>query len=201
MDEIVKEVKKKKFGKVIENASFRNLTTYKIGGTIALLCYPYDVKNLIRLLKFLKEKNVNYKILGKGSNIIPSDNKYDGVIIKLDNLNKIQIHPRHVIVGSGVSLMQLANQISKSGYTGLEFACGIPGTVGGAIYMNAGAYNKSISDILMSVKVLDQDFDIIELSNRELEFGYRHSIFQNNKSYICIEAKLRILKGNKEKIN
>lgn len=200
MEEIIKEIKKKKFGKVIENASFRNLTTYKIGGTIALLCYPDDVKNLIKLLKFLKEKNVNYKILGKGSNIIPSDNKYEGVIIKLDNLNKIEVHPRHVIVGSGVSLMQLANQISKSGYTGLEFACGIPGTVGGAIYMNAGAYNKSMSDILMSVKVLDQDFDIIELSNRELEFGYRHSIFQKNKSYICIEAKLRILKGNKEVI-
>ena len=119
-----------------------------------------------------------------------------GVIIKLDKLNKIDIHSRYVVAGAGVNLMALANQLCSLGYTGFEFATGIPGSVGGSVYMNAGAYNCAIGDIVTSIKVLDKDFDIVELDKKELNFSYRHSLLQECKYYICVEAKFRILKSD-----
>lgn len=188
----------KQYALVKENVSFETITTYKIGGIASYVCYPLDLDNLIKLLKYLKKNKINYKIWGRGSNIIPSDKTYDGIIIKLDNLNKIDIHPRYVVAGAGVNLMVLSNMLCNAGLAGLEFACGIPGTIGGAVYMNAGAYNRAMSDVVISVKVLDKDFDIIELSKKELEFAYRHSLLQDIKDYICVEAKIRIVKTNKE---
>ncbi len=200
MKETLKYIKNNNLGKVIENMSFKKLTTYKIGGIARIVFYPKTAMALIKSLKYFKNNNISFKVWGRGSNIIPSDDNYNGVIIKLDSLNKINIKSRYAIVGAGVSLMQLANQLCKEGYSGLEFACGIPGSVGGAVYMNAGAYNSSIGDVILSIKVLDNDFDIIELSKRELLFGYRSSILQSNKEYICIEAKIRIIHGDKEVI-
>ncbi len=195
MDKHLKKIKD--YGEVKENVSFTTITTYKIGGIAKIVCYPFNLDNLIKLLKYLKRNKIAYKIWGRGSNIIPSDKEYQGVIIKLDNLNKIDIRPRYVIVGSGVNLMMLSNMLCNAGLAGLEFACGIPGTIGGAVYMNAGAYNKAMSDVLISIKVLDKDYDIVELSNKELEFSYRHSLLQDVKDYICVEAKIRIVKTDK----
>ena len=186
----------KQFGDIRENVSFKTMTTYKVGGNARAVIYPFDIDSLIRTLKYLKKNKVNYKVWGRGSNIIPSDKDYMGVIIKLDKLNKIDIHSRYVIAGAGVNLMALANQLCSLGYTGFEFATGIPGSVGGSVYMNAGAYNCAIGDIVSSIKVLDKDFDIVELDKKELNFGYRHSLLQECKYYICVEAKFRILKSD-----
>lgn len=186
----------KQFGEIRENVSFKTITTYKVGGTARAVIYPFDIDSLIRTLKYLKKNKVSYKIWGRGSNIIPSDKDYPGVIIKLDKLNKIDIHSRYVVAGAGVNLMALANQLCSLGYTGFEFATGIPGSVGGSVYMNAGAYNCAIGDIVTSIKVLDKDFDIVELDKKELNFSYRHSLLQECKYYICVEAKFRILKSD-----
>ena len=198
MEDILNYIKQ--FGEIRENVSFKTITTYKIGGIARAVIYPKDIDSLIRTLKYLKKNKVNYKIWGRGSNIIPSDKEYNGIIVKLDNLNKIDIHSRYVIAGAGVNLMALANQLCNLGYTGFEFATGIPGSVGGSVYMNAGAYNCAIGDIVSSIKVLDKDFDIIELDRKELNFSYRHSLLQDCKYYICVEAKFRILKSNPDNI-
>ena len=190
----------KQFGDIRENVSFKTMTTYKVGGNARAVIYPFDIDSLIRTLKYLKKNKVSYKVWGRGSNIIPSDKDYSGIIIKLDNLNKIDIHSRYVIAGAGVNLMALANQLCSLGYTGFEFATGIPGSVGGSVYMNAGAYNCSIGDIVTSIKVLDKDFDIVELDKKELNFSYRHSLLQECKYYICVEAKFRILKSDADTI-
>lgn len=190
----------KQFCDIKENVSFKVLTTYKVGGIARAVIYPFDIDSLIRTLKYLKKKKISYKIWGRGSNIIPSDKDYSGIIIKLDNLNKIDIKSRSVVAGAGVNLMALANQICSLGYTGFEFATGIPGSVGGSVYMNAGAYNCSIGDIISSIKVLDKDFDIVELDRKELNFGYRHSLLQECKYYICVEAKFSILKSDANSI-
>ena len=198
MEDILNYIKQ--FGEIRENVSFKTITTYKIGGIARAVSYPKDIDSLIRTLKYLKKNKVNYKIWGRGSNIIPSDKEYNGIIVKLDNLNKIDIHSRYVIAGAGVNLMALANHLCNLGYTGFEFATGIPGSVGGSVYMNAGAYNCAIGDIVSSIKVLDKDFDIIELDRKELNFSYRHSLLQDCKYYICVEAKFRILKSNPDNI-
>lgn len=186
-------------GEYKENISFKTLTTYKTGGIAKLVVYPENIIKLQELLKYLKNNNIEYKIFGNGSNILASDNTYNGVIIKLDKLNKMTNDNGVVYVESGYKLVCLANEMCKEGYTGLEFACGIPGTIGGAIYMNAGAYLTDIGSIIKEVTVLDENYNIKKLENKDLDLGYRHSIFMSKK-YIILSAILKLEKDDKEEI-
>ena len=138
--------------------------------------------------------------MGFGSNLLFSDKGYDGILIKLDNLNNIEISGNRITVGAGFSLMKLSLIAARHDLTGLEFASGIPGTVGGAVFMNAGAYKSDMGYIVESVKVLTPEFEIKTLSNKEMDFHYRTSYIQKNKGYICLEAILRLRKGKKEAI-
>ena len=175
-------------------------TTYKVGGNaIALVC-PTDVNNLIKLLTYLRENNIKYKILGNGSNLIFSDNKYEGVIINLSEFNKLEINDTIVIVGAGYNLIKLSLKTARMGLSGLEFASGIPGTIGGAIFMNAGAYKSDIGYIVSEVKVLTPDLKVKTLYNKDLDFHYRSSFLQKNKDYICLEAKLVLKHGDANSI-
>ena len=196
----ISEIKKLKVGKVIENINLRNYTTFKAGGTGRVLVIPDDVSKLIILMNYIKQNNIRYKILGNGSNLVFSDKLYDMVFIKLDNLNKLDITGTRVIVGSGYNLTKLAYQVAKYDLTGLEFASGIPGSIGGAIFMNAGAYKSDMGYIVENVKVLTPDLEIKVLSNRDMNFHDRTSFIQNNPGYICLEATLRLKKGKKEAI-
>lgn len=193
---LVKEIKKIGVGKVICNAEMRNYTTYKVGGPVKCVVYPNDESSLIKLIKYLDCNKIKYKILGNGSNVIFNDSGYDGVIIKLDNFNLVKIIGTKVTVESGYPLNKLALRMSRLGLSGMEFATGIPGTVGGAIYMNAGAYKTDMGYIVESIKVITPDYNIKTLYNSELDFHYRSSFLQNNKGYICLEATLSLKKGN-----
>ena len=193
---LVKNIKKLGIGRVISDAKMKDYTTYKVGGPVKCVVYPNDEVSLITLIKYLDSSNIKYKILGNGSNVIFNDTGYDGVIIKLDNFNSLKIIGTRVIVGAGYLLNKLALRVSRLGLTGMEFAAGIPGTIGGAVYMNAGAYKSDMGYIITSIKVITPDYKIETLYNKDLEFHYRSSFLQKNKGYICIEASISLVKGN-----
>ena len=193
---MIENLKKLKIGKIVANPKMSDYTTYKVGGNALAIIYPNNINNLIKLLKYLKKNNIKHKVLGNGSNLIFSDELYDGVLIKLDEFNQLVIKDTVVTVGAGYSLIKLSVKTAKLGLSGLEFASGIPGTVGGAIFMNAGAYKSDMGYITSEVKVLTPDLEIITLYNKDLNFHYRTSFFQKNKDYICLEAKLILRQGD-----
>ena len=139
-----REIEKRKIGKCEKNIPIKKITTYKAGGIASLIVTPKNKDKLLELLKLLNDKNIKYKILGNGSNLLFSDKVYDGVLIKLSELNECEIDDTVIKVGAGYSLIALSIKASKLGLTGMEFATGIPGTVGGAVYMNAGAYKSDM---------------------------------------------------------
>lgn len=193
---ILKSLKNLKCGKV-ESIKLKDYTTYKVGGKTTLIS-PKNVECLIKILKFLKENKIKYKVLGNGSNLIFNNSGYDGVIIKLDEFNNLDINDNIVKVEAGYSLMKLSLKMCRLGYTGMEFATGIPGTIGGAVYMNAGAYKSDMGYIVRSVKVLTPDYEVKTMENRELDFHYRTSFLQKNPDFICLEATIKLRKGNKD---
>ncbi len=198
--EILKDIRDLNVGEVLADVDIREYTTYHAGGHALGLVIPFDVEGLIILLKYLRENHVKHKILGKGSNLIFSDEKYDGILIKLDALNDLEVKGREVYVGAGYPLTKLAVRLSRLGYTGLEFATGIPGTVGGAIYMNAGAYKSDMGYIVKSVKVLTPRYRVMEMNNYDMHFHYRSSFLQQNKDYICLGATLILQRGDPDEI-
>lgn len=201
MNELIKELKKMDIGKIILNASLKEYTTYKIGGKAKVIIYPKNVDCLVKLIKKLKSNKIKYMVLGNGSNVLFSDSVYDGVIIKLNELNNIEFKRNKVICGAGASLMKVASQAIRKGLSGLEFAAGIPGTIGGAVYMNAGAYKSDMGYVVSKVKVLTPKMTVITMVNREMDFHYRTSFLKKNKGYICLEATINLKPGNKEEID
>ena len=201
MKEHIQEIKRMDIGKIVENVPLRLHTTYKVGGNAKCFIYPQDTKKLIKLLKYIKKNSLKYKILGNGSNTLFSDKEYDGIIIKLDEFNELtMVNETTLKVGAGYNLIKLALLATKKSLSGLEFACGIPGTVGGAVYMNAGAYKSDMGYIVKRVKVLTPNYTVINMTNAELDFHYRTSFFQKHPDYICLEATLGLKKGNREEM-
>ncbi len=200
MNDIINKIKTAKIGKVLENVYMKDFTTYKVGGKVTAIIYPKDEKKLISLIKIARKNDIKYKIIGSGSNVIFSDNDYDGIIIKLDNFNHLDIDDTVITVGAGYSLMKLAIAMSRRGLTGLEFATGIPGTIGGAVYMNAGAYKSDMGYIVSKVKVLTPELQIKYLYNRDMNFHYRTSFIQKNPNYICLEATIVLKHGDRDLI-
>ncbi|MDD3048650.1 MAG: UDP-N-acetylmuramate dehydrogenase [Bacilli bacterium] len=198
MVNIINEIKKNKIGDIFENVLLSKYNTYRIGGKSKLIVYPKNTDKLIILLTLLKEHNIKYKVIGCGSNLIFSDKDYDGVIIKLDRFNHLNLNDTVIKVGSGYSLIKLATETVKLGLRGLEFATGIPGTIGGAVFMNAGAYKSDMGYIVSSVKVLTPDLKIKDIYNRDMNFKYRTSFLQKNKGYICLEVTLALKHGDRK---
>lgn len=195
---MLNEIKNLNIGDVYENVDLKKYTTYKVGGYADILVLPFNVDCLITLLKFLDLNGIKYKIIGNGSNLVFLGD-YNGVLIKLDKMNDIIINDNIVSAGAGVSLIHLALKCSKLGLSGMEFAAGIPGSVGGAVFMNAGAYNDNMAGIVKSVNVLDDNYNVIVLSNDDLMFGYRSSILQMRK-YICLSVDFCLKSGNSSNI-
>lgn len=177
-------------------------TTFKIGGNCIALIEPREISDIIEAVKICRENSIKFFVIGNGSNLLVPDEGYNGVIIKLKSeFSTIQVEGEYLIVNSGAKLSEVYTVAYKNSLTGFEFASGIPGTIGGAIYMNAGAYGGEMKDIVESVEVLDLDnFELRELKNEELEFSYRKSIIQR-KNFIVTTIKLKLQKGNKEEIN
>lgn len=198
MTELINELKKMNIGKIVTDVSLKTMTTYKVGGNAKVVVYPKNIDLLVTLINKLKTNKIKFMVLGNGSNVLFSDNEYDGVIIKLDEFNNIEFIGDKVVVGAGVSLMKVAYQSIRRGLTGLEFATGIPGSVGGAVYMNAGAYKSDMGYVVSKIKVLTPKMTVITMVNKELDFHYRTSFLKNHKDYICLEATIQLTKGNKE---
>ena len=201
-NELYETIESLNIGRVEKDVLMSKHTTYKVGGKAKVMAYPKNVDLLVKLLKYLKSNKIKHKILGLGSNVLFSDDEYNGVIIRLSELDHIEFFGRNKIrVGAGYSLMKLSLQAAKKGLAGLEFASGIPGTVGGAVYMNAGAYKSDMGYVVTEVKVLTPEFKIITLENKEMDFHYRTSFLQKHKDYICLEVVIKLEKGDKNALD
>lgn len=186
---------------IIVNEPLKKHTTFKIGGDADFFVSPASGDEVALLIKTLKEQGINYYVLGNGSNVLAPDEGYSGVIIYVgENLSDIEIIDDVTIkVQAGAMLSKTAHVALDNSLTGMEFAAGIPGSVGGAIVMNAGAYGGEIKDILVSATVCDTEGNIITISVDELKLAYRYSIIEE-KQYTVLSAVFALQKGNKEDI-
>ena len=201
MDEVIQKIKDLDLGKVEENVSLKKCTTYRVGGIARSIVYPKTSRCLVQLIRLLQDNHIQYKILGNGSNLLFSEKPYEGVLIKLSEFDSITFLGRNKIrVGAGASLIKVSLMAAKKSLTGLEFAAGIPGSVGGSVFMNAGAYKSDMGYVVERVKVLTPDFKIINLENKEMDFHYRSSFLQKHPDYICLEVLFKLQKGKKEAI-
>lgn len=189
----------KKHGDYRDDRYFKELTTIKMGGAISHYVAPYNIPDLKEIISFARANAIPFKILGNGSNIIAGSSRYDGIVISLKRFDNYEIYNDQVYVESGVLAPYFSNVLAKSGLSGFEFASGIPGSIGGLIYMNAGAYKKEMADIVEEVTFL-KDNEIVTLKKDELNFAYRHSIFQDHPHWIVISCKLQLTKKNPDEI-
>ncbi len=180
--------------RITQDADLKNLNTYKLESHAKYLVKVDILEGLIHLLKYLKEHEIKYFILGAGSNII-IDKYFDGVVIKLDGLNDIVIDKNKITCGAGVMLGKLSSKAIQHNLSGLEWAMNIPGTVGGSIVGNAGAYKEEIFDYLVSLKVVDEDLKIKELKKEDIKHSYRDTELKT-KPWIVIEATFLLKDGN-----
>ena len=190
---------------IFENISYeadeplKTHTTMRVGGNAKYVFLPENVEEIKAVIDYCKSNNEKYIIIGNGSNIIFSDEGYDGFVIKLfKNMSKITLDEDLITVEAGCVLSKVANLAKDNSLTGMEFAAGIPGTIGGAVVMNAGAYGGEMKDIIEFVDVLMPTGDVKRYSNDEMCFGYRKSIIDSDK--IVIAAGLRLKKGEKTEI-
>ena len=189
-------------GQLCEGEPLRKHTTFRVGGCARVLVVPDSKEALVRTVELVREYGLNFKIWGKGSNILASDDEFLGVVIKTDKaLDYFWQDGVTITVGAGASTVKLARLVAKLNLAGLEFVSGIPGTVGGAVFMNAGAYNLEVKDILIRTLILDEEGNLRYLTNVECEFAYRKSIFQSKPGWIVIETELQLEQGDCEEIN
>ncbi|MGS2776757.1 UDP-N-acetylmuramate dehydrogenase [Robertmurraya sp. GLU-23] len=198
---LAEELKQSKIGTVKENEPMANHTTIKIGGPAELFVEPSSVENLETTMNLIRKYKVLWIAIGRGSNLLVSDRGISGVVIKLGSgLDKVEINGTTLTVGGGHSLVSLATSISRKGLSGLEFASGIPGSVGGAVFMNAGAHGSDISKILDKALVLFEDGSLEWVSNEQMEFSYRTSVLQKKRPGVVVEAVFSLKEGNKDSI-
>ena len=178
----------------------KNYTSFKIGGPADLFISPESEEQVSRIAAFCAENDIPVFVLGKGSNILVSDSGIRGAVLYMGNLCDIELFDECTVKsGSGLSLVQLCNFALHNSLSGLEFGFGIPGTVGGAAFMNAGAYGGEMKDVLVSCNHIDGKGNVGTLSGDELDLSYRHSAYEDN-GFIITSATVRLQKGNSEEI-
>lgn len=177
-------------------------TTFKIGGNASLYIEVNKTSQLSEIIRLCNSENVKYIVIGKGSNIIVSDNGLDMVVIRLcGDFKKIQrLDDTTIYCGAGLSLAGLCREAEKNSLSGLEFAWGIPGTVGGAAFMNAGAYGGEMKDVVYSVSHIDNEGRVGTIKSADLDFSYRHSVYKNN-GFIITGVTFKLKLGNKNEIH
>lgn len=187
-------------GSTLKNVSFKCLTSLKVGGTCELLYMPNNLDDLILSLKYLNNNDIEYMIIGLGTNILINDRHFEIVTISLKNLNKITLIEEkdqvgYIYVEAGVKSIELSKYLKEQLYVGGEFMSVIPGTIGGLTSMNAGAYLRSMSDIVESITYLDEAGNIYNISSSKAKFDYRNSMFKNSK-YIIVSIIIQLHKWN-----
>ncbi len=186
-------------GRIRPREKMNKHTTFKIGGPARFFIEPKDIEELKMLLKCIKRYNIPFLVIGRGSNILVGDKGVDTVVLKLSSpvFRKISLNNNHLKVGCAATLNQVISVAQKKGLGGLEFLAGIPGTLGGALVMNAGAWSKNIGELIEEVRVMDGNGRIKKLSKEQIKFAYRKS---NLEKYIILSAILKLVKTDKSKI-
>lgn len=186
--------------RVLTNEPMSKHTTFRIGGPVDYFVCPENIEEVQKVVCLCNEMDMPFYLLGNGSNLLVGDKGYRGVIIRLyKQMDKIEVSGTKIKAQAGALLVKVANEACKNGLTGLEFAGGIPGTLGGAVVMNAGAYGGEMKDVLEEVTVLTKEGEILTLNKEELELGYRTSII-GRKGYIALEVVLRLKEKNADEI-
>lgn len=174
--------------------------SFRVGGPADILVKPTTEQQLSDIIKLIKKENVPYLIIGNGSNLLIKDGGIRGVVIEIsNNFNHFEIEGNKIKIQAGALLSVVGKAVLREELKGFEFAAGIPGTLGGALAMNAGAYGGEMKDIVKSVKLMDTDGNIFEFTNEEMQFGYRRSILSKT-DYIVLSAEVELEKGNHEEI-
>lgn len=170
---------------VQENVSLSQFTFTKTGGPAEFIAFPRNIEQIKRLIEVTKENNIPLTVLGNASNLIIRDGGISGLVILLNQMNQIIALPNGRIKAyAGARIINTSEAAYRQGLSGLEFAAGIPGSVGGAVYMNAGAYDGEVKDVLESVTVLTRDDELVTYTNADMEFAYRHSLVQENGAIV-----------------
>lgn len=185
---------------VEENVPLATMTTLKIGGPARYVIYPYSTMTLESVLRILRKNHIPYRVIGKGSNLLCSDAGYDGAVLRLDRyFNKFYFEGSVLTAEAGCSIISLAYDAMKNSLSGLEFASGIPATVGGVVCMNAGAYKACMADILRRVQVM-HDGQLEWLPCSACHFAYRHSLFQEHPDWVVTAAEFNLRPGDRGEI-
>lgn len=192
--EIIKSLKNIPDLYIFENEPLSQHTTFKIGGPARILLDAHTYDAAVSSFNTLKQHDISPFILGNGSNILASDAGFNGIILKL-SCNKITVTGKRILAEAGALLSSVANVAHKNALSGFEFAHGIPGTVGGAVVMNAGAYGGEISNVLIKSQFMSQD-GVFELENNNHDFGYRNSIYKKNPTFTVLSAEFELQDGN-----
>ena len=186
--------------KIYINEPMNKHTSFKIGGPAECLIKVQTAGELKEILKTVQQQNIPLTIIGNGSNLLVSDNGIKGIVLKIEiDTFEINAETAQLKVGSGVKLGFIAQKCLKQELAGFEFASGIPGTIGGAIRMNAGAHGREMKDVVTTIKYMDRNGEIHTIQNEQAEFEYRNSIFAH-QDYIILEVEMQLEKGNKEEI-
>ena len=175
-------------------------TTFRVGGEAECFITIQQEEELVKLIPYLNQIERDYFILGNGSNLLVGDKGYRGIVLKFDgSMEEIRTDGTLITAKAGATLAKVAAAAKENGLTGLEFAAGIPGTIGGGVVMNAGAYDGEMKQVVETVRVIDREGEITTLDNDTMEFGYRTSIIKN-RPYIVLEVVLRLAEGDPEQI-
>lgn len=187
-------------GQVMTEEPMDTHTTFRAGGRASVFVEITGTEQLGKVMRYLKKTGMNYFVLGNGSNLLVSDQGYDGCILHIGSgMDQIRVSGTRMTVQAGASLAQAAAAAAENGLTGLEFASGIPGTVGGAVRMNAGAYNGEISHVVSDVKGIDQNGETNSYNNAEMEFGYRKSLLMTHP-FVVTEVVFQLAYGDQQVI-
>lgn len=200
-NDIIKKIDSKR---VLINEEMKKHTSFKVGGPADLFIIIKKIEELKYIFKIAKMQNIPITIIGNGTNILVRDSGIRGIVLKI-KMEKYKIDGEYIYIDSGMSITKIANIVQKESLSGLEFAIGIPGTIGGAITMNAGAFNGKMQDVIVETIYMDQEQNLKILKKEEHEFEYRNSFFNKKKGNIIISTKIKLKKGNantiKEKMN
>lgn len=184
-----------------ENCSAKRLCSFRVGGEVALAVLPKTADQLIATITYLRANKKKHVVLGRGSNVVFSDGRYEGAVVLTNGIDGIEKDGNRIKAGAGATLFSVARCAESNSLCGFEFAHGIPGSVGGAVYMNAGAYGGEISGVLVECECYDAASGrTLTLSRDECDFSYRHSVFQDNKDLIVLSAVFSLEAGERDKI-
>ena len=199
--QVKEDLEKLDVGEMIEDEPMYKHTTYKVGGPARIYLKVKDVDSLIKTIKYCGKHRVKYLVIGRGSNLLFSDREYVGLIISLNEcFNEIKVNGSTMIAQAGVPMISLSYQAAKIGLSGFEFMGGIPGSIGGGIYMNAGAYKYDLASVVKTVTLLNEKHEVVTFNNEQMDFSYRHSICQDNRKLIVLEVTFELTAKSPDEI-